>query len=157
MYEHILILTDTSIHSQTAVVRGVEIAQALGSRVYLVFALNDARHYLETHQDGELSTTEDRESPAAHLGWEILEEALVVASLAHVQASAHLVYGDPLKEIGASGQLYDLIFVAKSKHPELAHHLLEKFQVPVVLVCAERRWLEVSQPNQPLPSTRLVS
>ncbi len=157
MYEHILILTDTSIHSQTAVVRGVEMAQALGSRLHLAFVLNDARRYLETLQDGELYTIEDRESLAAHLGWEILEEALAVASLAHVQASACLVYGDPLKEIGVSGESYDLIFVAKPKHPELAHHLLEKFQVPVVWVCAERPTLEVIRSNQPLPSTRLVS
>lgn len=85
------------------------------------------------------------------------EEALEVASLAHVQASARLVYGDPLKEIGAMGQPYDLIFVTKPKHPELAHHLLEKFQVPVVLVCAEQPALELNRPGQPLPATRLVS
>lgn len=157
MYEHILILTDTSIHSRTAVVRGVELAQALGSRLHLAFVLNDARRYLETYQDDELDTVEDRESLAAHLGWEVLEEALAVASLARVQASARLVYGDPLKDIGVSGQPYDLILMAKPKHPELAHHLLEKFQVPVVLVCAERPGLEMNRSNQPLPSTRLIS
>lgn len=96
MYEHILILTDTSIHSRTAVVRGVELAQAFGSRLHLAFVLNDARRYLETYQDDELDTIEDRESLAADLGWEILEEALAVASRARVQASAQLVYGDLL-------------------------------------------------------------
>ncbi len=157
MYEHILILTDTSIHSRTAVVRGVELAQAFGSRLHLAFVLNDARRYLETYQDDELDTIEDRESLAAHLGWEILEEALAVASLARVQASAQLVYGDLLKDIGASGQVYDLILMAKPKHPELAYHLLEKFQVSVVLVCAERSAPGVHRQNEPMSSTRLIS
>ncbi|WP_337871341.1 universal stress protein [Meiothermus sp.] len=157
MYEHILILIDTSIHSRTAVVRGVELAQAFGSRLHLAFVLNDARRYLETYQGDELDTIEDRESLAAHLGWEILEEALAAASLARVQANARLVYGDPLKDIGASGQPYDLILIAKPKHPELALHLLEKFQVPVILVCAERSTSAVHRQNEPISSTRLIS
>lgn len=157
MYEHILILTDTSIHSRTTVVRGVELAQAFGSRLHLAFVLNDARRYLETYQDDELDTIEDRESLAAHLGWEILEEALAAASLARVQANARLVYGDPLKDIGASGQPYDLILIAKPKHPELALHLLEKFQVPVILVCAEQSTPAVHRQNEPISSTRLIS
>ncbi|WP_366914718.1 universal stress protein [uncultured Meiothermus sp.] len=54
MYKHILIPADTSTHCRAAVVRGLELAHALGDRLHLVFVLNNARCYLETYKDDEL-------------------------------------------------------------------------------------------------------
>ncbi|WP_299425867.1 hypothetical protein [uncultured Meiothermus sp.] len=71
-----------------------------------------------------------------------------MALLARAQVSARLVYGDLLKDIGASRLLYYLIFMAKPKHPEL---------VPVFLVCAEQPVLEMNQSNQLLPLTLRIS
>lgn len=126
MYQRILIPTDGSAYSETAIPHGLELARQLSLPVVLLHVLDDTLSPVLTSTSVPLSqeVIDQFEARLQQAGREALDRAQALAKAAGVAAESKLVQGSPASAIVAEARKDDLIVMGTHGRNSLAAFVL---------------------------------
>jgi nucleotide-binding universal stress UspA family protein len=126
MYQRILIPTDGSSYSETAIPQGLELAKRLALPVVFLHVLDETISPIITSSSVPISQEfiDEFETRVQQAGREALERAQALAKAAGVSAESKLVEGSPAPAILAEATSDDLIVMGTHGRNSLAAFVL---------------------------------